>query len=81
MSLESLYPPNEHLPAAKVWARYGVRAITLERWLKNTQLCFPEPIRINGRRYWRLGDLQAFEARQASSVGGGKSPLPIMSDD
>jgi predicted DNA-binding transcriptional regulator AlpA len=40
--------------------------MTIFRWLADPKLGFPQPIRINGRRYWRLADLQAFEARQAS---------------
>jgi len=54
------------LPATPVRARYGVSDMTIFRWLADPKLGFPQPIRINGRRYWRLADLQAFEARQAS---------------
>ncbi|KQS71463.1 hypothetical protein ASG32_28890 [Methylobacterium sp. Leaf361] len=54
------------LPTAQVLARYQVSDMTIFRWLKDAGLSFPQPIRINGRRYWRLADLQAFEIRQAS---------------
>ncbi|MCJ2136378.1 DNA-binding protein [Methylobacterium sp. J-026] len=57
---------DELLPAPHLLARYKVSDMTLFRWLKDERLSFPQPIRINGRRYWRLADLQAFEARQAS---------------
>jgi predicted DNA-binding transcriptional regulator AlpA len=40
--------------------------MTIFRWLADPKLGFPQPIRINGRRYWRLADLQAFEVRQAA---------------
>ncbi len=40
--------------------------MTIFRWLADPRLSFPQPIRINGRRYWRIADLQAFEERQAS---------------
>ncbi|MCJ2058447.1 DNA-binding protein [Methylobacterium sp. J-048] len=53
------------LPATPVRARYGVSDMTIFRWLADPKLGFPQPIRINGRRYWRLADLQAFEARLA----------------
>ena len=43
-------------------ARYGVSDMTLWRWLKNEELAFPHPIRINNRRFWRLNDLEAGEA-------------------
>jgi predicted DNA-binding transcriptional regulator AlpA len=54
------------LPAVHLLARYRVSDMTLFRWLKDEKLGFPKPIRINGRRYWRLADLQAFEVRQAA---------------
>ncbi|MCJ2117657.1 DNA-binding protein [Methylobacterium sp. J-001] len=53
------------LPTTITRARYGVSDMTIFRWLADPKLEFPQPIRINGRRYWRLADLQAFEARQA----------------
>lgn len=56
---------DDLLPATPVRARYGVSDMTIFRWLADLKLGFPKPIRINGRRYWRLADLQAFEARQA----------------
>ena len=49
------------LPAPRVSARYGVTSMTLWRWLKNSTLAFPAPLRINARRYWRLTDLVAWE--------------------
>lgn len=80
MSLKILHSPDDHLPAAQVFARYRVSAMTVHRWLQNAQLQFPRPIRINGRRYWRLGDLEAFEARRADQGRVGHSALPIMGD-
>ena len=56
---------DDLLPATIARARYGVSDMTIFRWLADPKLGFPQPIRINGRRYWRLADLQAFEARQA----------------
>ncbi|WP_267359858.1 MULTISPECIES: hypothetical protein [unclassified Methylobacterium] len=54
------------LPSNVTRSRYGVSDMTIFRWLADPKLGFPQPIRINGRRYWRLAELQAFEARQAS---------------
>lgn len=56
---------DDLLPANAARSRYGVSDMTIFRWLADPKLGFPQPIRINGRRYWRLADLQAFEARQA----------------
>jgi predicted DNA-binding transcriptional regulator AlpA len=49
------------LPAAKVRGRYNVSDMSLWRWLKDPALNFPEPIRINGRRFWRLSNLETWE--------------------
>ena len=43
----------------------GVSDMTVWRWCRDEALGFPTPLRINKRRYWRLADIQAFEARQA----------------
>ena len=66
MSPNAQRSPEDLLPAPQVLGRYQVSDMTLFRWLKDERLTFPQPIRINGRRYWRLADLQAFEIRQAS---------------
>ena len=55
------------LPSRQVRARYHVSDMCLWRWLRNPQLDFPQPIRINGRRFWRLSALQVWERRRASS--------------
>ncbi len=56
---------DDLLPAAQVRSRYGVSDMTIFRWLNDDKLEFPRPIRINGRRYWRITDLQAFEQKQS----------------
>lgn len=53
----------------KVRARYdNVCARTIDRWIADDELGFPRPTMINGRRYWRLGELQQWERERA--VGG-----------
>jgi predicted DNA-binding transcriptional regulator AlpA len=59
------------LPAAQVRQRYSVTDMSLWRWLKDDSLGFPQPIRIKGRRFWRLDDLRAWEASQASDTANG----------
>ena len=39
--------------------------MALWRWLRNEELAFPRPLRINGRRFWKLADLEAWEAARA----------------
>lgn len=38
--------------------------MTLWRWLNSNKLDFPEPIRINGRRYWRRSEVKAWLTAQ-----------------
>jgi predicted DNA-binding transcriptional regulator AlpA len=53
------------LPAKKVLERYGVSDQTIWRWLHDKKSGFPKPVRIQGRRYWRLLQLLAFEAARS----------------
>jgi predicted DNA-binding transcriptional regulator AlpA len=62
-----------YLPSSAVRIRYSVSDMTLWRWLRNTELGFPAPLRINGRRFWRLTELEAWEASR--SVEGKASSL------
>ena len=57
-----------HLPARKVWERYGVTSMSLYRWLKDQEMNFPKPIYIGRFRYWRLSDLVEWERRRARKV-------------
>jgi predicted DNA-binding transcriptional regulator AlpA len=41
--------------------RYGVSDMSLWRWQKDQSLGFPKPLRINGRRFWKLSELEAWE--------------------
>jgi predicted DNA-binding transcriptional regulator AlpA len=43
--------------------------MTLWRWLKNTELKFPQPMHIGRLRYWRVSDLVEWE-RSASRARG-----------
>jgi predicted DNA-binding transcriptional regulator AlpA len=54
-----------YLPAGAVRARYGVSDMSLWRWLHDKGLGFPAPIRINRRRFWKLAELEAWEASRA----------------
>lgn len=51
-----------YLPSNQLRARYGVSDMAIWRWLKDEALAFPAPIRIHNRRYWKLAELEAWEA-------------------
>src|SRR5262245_10110986 len=52
----------------RVRARYDdISEMTLYRWEHNPELGFPEPLRINGRKFWRERELLAWERTRACS--------------
>lgn len=57
----------ELLSGPEVQARYRRSHVTIWRWSRNTSLGFPKPFRINGYKFWRRSDLEAWEKRLAAS--------------
>ena len=52
---------RQYLTSKQVRARYGgISDMSLWRWL-NDNSDFPQPMRINGRRFWLLAELEAWE--------------------
>jgi hypothetical protein len=49
------------LPDPEVALRYNVSLRTLSRWDEQLELGFPRPVRINGRKYRRLAQLENWE--------------------
>ena len=60
--------PAYLLPSTAVRARYGVSQMTVWRWLQKKALGFPKPIRINERNYWKLQELEAWEASRSEQI-------------
>jgi predicted DNA-binding transcriptional regulator AlpA len=52
------------LQARQVRGRYNVSDMTIWRWLRDLE--FPQPVYISRYRYWRLCDIEAWEAQQAA---------------
>jgi len=52
------------LTGPQVQARYQKSHVTIWRWMRDQALGFPQPIQINRLNYWRLSDLEAWEAAQ-----------------
>lgn len=65
---------QKYLPDSKVAERYGVSIMTLWRWTKDDRLGFPAPIKIAGRNYRSLAELEAFE-RHADRRQAGRRPV------
>jgi predicted DNA-binding transcriptional regulator AlpA len=49
------------LSGPKVDARYGISPMTRWRWQRSLTLNFPKPIDINGRKFWKVAKLEAWE--------------------
>ena len=57
------------MPARQIWERFGVTSRTLSRWLARDNLGFPRPMVVNGRRYWRLTEIEAWDRAQPRARG------------
>jgi hypothetical protein len=51
--------------AGKTAGRYGKTIRTLDRWLEDDRLGFPQPVYLGRMRFWRVADLEVWEAEQA----------------
>ena len=64
-----MHDHQTYLPASQVRTRYGVSDMSLWRWLHHNSLGFPHPLRINGRQFWKLEDLECWEASRTEKQG------------
>jgi hypothetical protein len=55
----------DFLPAGRVAARYAVSPRSLDRWLEDARIDFPRPLYIGRMRFFRVADLEAWEAERA----------------
>lgn len=66
---ESATPPSNNtspdnlIPDPVVCAEFGVTAMTLWRWTRDTELNFPPPIAIRNRNFRSRRQLETFKAR------------------
>lgn len=58
-------PIPHYLPARLVAARYAMTIRSLDRWADDDRLDFPAPVYLGRMRFWRVADLEAWEAAQA----------------
>lgn len=56
-----------YLTTNQLCQRYSVCRRTIGRWSAQTDLAFPKPTEINGRRYWRLESIETWEAARAAT--------------
>lgn len=60
--------PTIYVTGPQVQRRYQKSHITIWRWIHDATLGFPKPLVLNRLNYWRLADLEAWEAGQANKA-------------
>lgn len=58
---------GQFLTGPQVQKRYGKTSVTLWRWMNDPELGFPQPMKVNRLNYWRVSDLEAWEAMQGEA--------------
>ena len=48
----------------------GVSTMCIWRWMRDPRVQFPQPVKINNRNYWRLGDLHRWQAERIENQTG-----------
>lgn len=56
--------PCKFLTGRQVQNRYQRSHVTLWRWIRDEEIGFPAPVKIRRHNYWKLEDLEAWEAEQ-----------------
>jgi hypothetical protein len=64
----TLEDENRRVPAKSVAAFHGICLRSLNRWLADPRLAYPKPAIVNGRRYWRVGDILAWDQARAGGA-------------
>jgi len=53
-----------YLTSAKVCKRYdNINTVTLQRWVRNPELEFPQPLVVGRRWYFKVSELEEWEKR------------------
>jgi hypothetical protein len=60
--------PPALLPERLVAERYGICIRTLRRWSEDPDLGFPAVIKIRGRRFRNLAELEAWDAKRREAA-------------
>jgi predicted DNA-binding transcriptional regulator AlpA len=58
---------EKYLTGPDVDRRYGRSSQSRWRWSKDPELAFPTPLKIKGRNFYRISDLEEWEARLAAA--------------
>jgi predicted DNA-binding transcriptional regulator AlpA len=66
---------RELIPDAEVAYRLGITVRTLIRWDEKSELAFPKPVRVNGRKFRRPVEIARWVAKRAK-VAVPRRPMP-----
>jgi predicted DNA-binding transcriptional regulator AlpA len=58
---------DQFLTSGKLCSLLGVSTQSIFRWCRDPALGFPQPIRINGRRYWPRQEVLAWMNKKKSA--------------
>jgi len=59
-------PTGQKLTTRRVCLRYGVSDRTVARWERDPDLRFPQPLLVNGRKYFSEDELTQWDRGNAS---------------
>ena len=59
-------PTEEYLTGPQVDRRYGFSSMSRWRWVNDPELGFPKPMKIRGRLFFRLSELEEWERAMAT---------------
>jgi hypothetical protein len=59
-------PTGQKLTTRRVCLRYGVSDRTVARWERDPDLRFPQPLLVNGRKYFDEDELTRWDRANAS---------------
>jgi predicted DNA-binding transcriptional regulator AlpA len=59
---------KQYITRKKILERFGgISVMTLWRWEHDEKLCFPTATEINGRKYYDLAEIEAWERKRAAA--------------
>jgi predicted DNA-binding transcriptional regulator AlpA len=65
---DKLSSSKEYIIRRKLRARFGdISEMTLWRWEHDEKLAFPKALTINGRKYYDLTEIEAWERKRATA--------------
>jgi hypothetical protein len=71
LSVVDKSPSFDETPKVSIaWVarHFSVTVRTVDRWIDNEKLNFPEPFYIGNRKFWEIGDLERWERERKAQA-------------